>query len=101
MPEIGAQLFLSARTVGWHLGNVSTKLGISSRRELRAALTGETRPVERPVQEPVRSGVVNAGGPFDLRATAMAADSTYARIVRLVSEAELRPAQHRKQHAGT
>ncbi len=36
----------------------------------------------------MRSGVVNAGGPFDLRATASAADSTYAGIVRLVSEAE-------------
>ena len=36
--EIGAQLFLSARTVEWHLGNVFTKVGISSRRELRRAL---------------------------------------------------------------
>ena len=36
----------------------------------------------------VRSGVVNAGGPFDLRATTSAAESTYAGIVRLVSEAE-------------
>jgi P-type E1-E2 ATPase len=57
-----------------------------------SALTGEVRPVERPAREPVRSGVVNAGGPFDLRATATAADSTYAGIIRLVSEAEASPA---------
>jgi DNA-binding CsgD family transcriptional regulator len=32
--EIGARLFLSPRTVEWHLGKVFTKLGISSRRQL-------------------------------------------------------------------
>ena len=53
-----------------------------------SALTGEARPVERPAGDRVRSGAVNAGPPFDLRATATAEHSTYAGIVRLVEEAE-------------
>ena len=47
--EIGAQLFLSARTVEWHLGHAFSKLGIRSRRELRRALARPPQPA-RPAQ---------------------------------------------------
>ena len=53
-----------------------------------SALTGESRPIERAEGEPVRSGALNAGGAFDLRAIATAERSTYAGIVRLVEQAE-------------
>ncbi len=38
-PEIGAQLFLSPRTVEWHLTKTFGKLGISSRKQLHSALS--------------------------------------------------------------
>jgi len=53
-----------------------------------SALTGEALPVERMTGDDVRSGVVNAGQPIDLLATAVAAQSTYAGVVRLVEQAQ-------------
>jgi DNA-binding CsgD family transcriptional regulator/tetratricopeptide (TPR) repeat protein len=40
-PEIGTRLFISPRTVGYHLGNVFTKLGISSRSQLHRVLPSD------------------------------------------------------------
>jgi heavy metal translocating P-type ATPase len=53
-----------------------------------SALTGEPLPVERLAGDDIRSGVVNAGKAIQLAATALAAESTYAGVVRLVEQAQ-------------
>ncbi len=53
-----------------------------------AALTGEPIPVARKAGEAVRSGTVNAGEAFEMKASATAGESTYSGIVRMVSAAQ-------------
>jgi len=65
-------------------GVVLSPLGVLD----ESALTGEAMPVERPRGDRVRSGVINVGAGFDMRAVASADDSTYSGIVRLVREAQ-------------
>jgi heavy metal translocating P-type ATPase len=52
-----------------------------------STVTGEPLPVDSAQGASVRSGTVNAGAPFELRATRGAADSSYAALVKLVQEA--------------
>ncbi|MGE0026230.1 MAG: heavy metal translocating P-type ATPase [Thermoleophilia bacterium] len=53
-----------------------------------STLTGEPLPVTLRGGQPVMSGTVNAGAPFDVRAERPAAESAYAALVRLVEHAE-------------
>ena len=53
-----------------------------------SALTGEALPIRLTRGAEAMSGSTNAGGAFNLTATRLAKDSTYAGIVRLVEEAQ-------------
>src|SRR5579863_10289285 len=53
-----------------------------------AALTGEPIPASRQAGELARSGTINAGDAFEIRASATASESTYAGIVRMVNAAQ-------------
>ncbi|MFV8782633.1 heavy metal translocating P-type ATPase [Microbulbifer sp. SA54] len=53
-----------------------------------SAVTGESLPRRRLRGDQLMSGVINAGGPLDLQALKTAGESTYAGIVRMVTEAQ-------------
>lgn len=53
-----------------------------------SAVTGEPLPVRRTASDPLRSGTINAGETFSMRASATADKSTYAAIMRMVAAAQ-------------
>lgn len=53
-----------------------------------SALTGESMPVSHAPGSRLRSGTTNGKEPFRMRATATAAESSYARVIELVRQAE-------------
>src|SRR5664279_3964128 len=54
----------------------------------QSALTGESLPAQQRSGESVLSGSTNVGDAFDLKATRLAAESTYAGVIRLVEAAQ-------------
>ncbi|NOX64096.1 MAG: cadmium-translocating P-type ATPase [Chloroflexi bacterium] len=54
----------------------------------QAAITGESMPVFKKVGDEVFAGTINQDGAIDVRATRPAQDSTLARIIELVAEAQ-------------
>jgi len=54
----------------------------------QAAITGESLPVEKAAQDPVYAGTVNAEGSFEYRVTAAAGQTTLARIIHAVEQAQ-------------
>ena len=54
----------------------------------QAPITGESLPVEKKSGDPVYAGTVNGEGSLTVRVTKPASESTFARIIQLVGEAE-------------
>jgi hypothetical protein len=60
-PEIGARLFISPRTAQYHLSNVFTKLGISSRSQLDRVLPHRPDPGRLPCPLAEANAAIPAG----------------------------------------
>jgi Cd2+/Zn2+-exporting ATPase len=54
----------------------------------QSALTGESLPIDKAVGDPIQSGTINGHGALLVEVTKAAADSTLARIIHLVEQAQ-------------
>lgn len=54
----------------------------------QAAVTGESMPVDKQVDSPVYAGTINGSGMLEVKVTKPATDSTLAKLVKLVNEAQ-------------
>ncbi|MEJ5223188.1 MAG: HAD-IC family P-type ATPase, partial [Anaerolineales bacterium] len=54
----------------------------------QAAITGESMPVHKTIGDPVFAGTVNGTGALEIRVSRLAKDTTLARIVKMVEEAQ-------------
>ena len=82
--EVGDQLVVKAGEVVPVDGNVISESATID----EAALTGEPIPVAKAKGGRVFSGTLNAGSTFEIAASALAGDSAYAGIVKLVTAAQ-------------
>ena len=58
----------------------------------QSAITGESMPVEKSLDDDVFAGTVNGNGAIELRVTRLAADTTLAKIIQMVEQAQTRKA---------
>ena len=59
----------------------------------QSTITGESVPVEKAVGNPVFAGTVNGNGALEIQVTRLAQDTTLAKIVQMVEEAQTKKAQ--------
>jgi Zn2+/Cd2+-exporting ATPase len=59
----------------------------------QSTITGESAPVDKAVGDPVFAGTVNGNGALEIRTTRLAKDTTLAKIVQLVEDAQSKKAQ--------
>src|SRR5699024_5901799 len=58
-----------------------------------SALTGESIPVSKDIDEEVFAGTINEGNAFHIRVSKLASETVFSNIIRMVEEAQNRPSK--------